>query len=104
LGDSEKRGAKRVPFPCEVECTGAGENPLNPRISDLSATGAFIDSMVEVPAGSRMRMKFTLPDGTPVAVEAEVVHSMPHFGMGVRFLDLTDEQRGALERFVSGAS
>jgi hypothetical protein len=29
---------------------------------------------------------------------------MPHFGMGVRFLDLTDDQRGAIERFVSGAS
>jgi hypothetical protein len=86
-----------------VECTGAGDNPLNPRISDLSTTGAFVDSMVEVPAGSRMSMKFTLPDGTIVAVTAEVVYSMPHFGMGVRFLDLIDEQRRAIERVVAGA-
>jgi hypothetical protein len=104
LSDSEKRGAKRIPFPCEVECTGAGDNSLNPRISDLSVTGAFIDSMVEVPAGTRMNIRFKLPDGTALALAAEVVHSMPHFGMGVRFMGLNPEQRSALERFVASAS
>ena len=98
-----ERGAKRIAFPCEVECTGAGEGPLNPRISDLSATGAFIDSMNAVPAGSCLSLKFALPTGT-ITVNAEVVHAMPHFGMGVRFLDLTDEQRRAIERVVAEAS
>jgi hypothetical protein len=101
---SEKRGAKRVPFFCEVECTGAGDDPLSPRISDLSATGAFIDSMVAVPAGSRLTLKFTLPDGQPAVINAEVVHSMPHFGMGVRFLELTDEQRRAIDQLVAAGT
>lgn len=104
VGDSDKRDAKRVSFPCEVECTGAGSNRLNPRISDLSATGAFIDSMMEVPAGSRMSLKFKLPSGQAVSVNAEVVHSMPHFGMGVRFIDLNDENRGAIEQVVTAGS
>jgi len=103
MGDSEKRGAKRISFPCEVECTGAGANPLNPRISDLSVTGAFLDAMVEMPAGARMNLKFTLPGGTVLAVAAEVVHSMPHFGMGVRFVGLTDEQRRAIERVIEAS-
>jgi hypothetical protein len=101
---SEKRSAKRVPFFCEVECTGAGDDPLSPRISDLSTTGAFIDSMVAVPAGSRLTLKFKLSSGQPAVVDAEVVHSMPHFGMGVRFVDLTDEQRKVIERVVAEAS
>jgi len=99
----EHRRATRISYPCEVECTGVGENPLNPRISDLSATGAFIDSMNAVPVGSKMALKFTLPTGS-ISVNAEVVHAMEHFGMGVRFLDLSDEERRLIEEVVSGAS
>jgi hypothetical protein len=29
---------------------------------------------------------------------------MPHFGMGVRFLNLTDEQRRGIERLVADVS
>jgi hypothetical protein len=35
-----------------------------------------------------------------VRVAAEVVHSMPSFGMGVRFLDLSAEGAGAIEALV----
>jgi hypothetical protein len=100
---AKERGAKRVPFACELECTGVGEDSLNPRISDLSATGAFIDSMNPVPPGARLSLKFKLPTGT-LSVEAEVVHAMPHFGMGVRFLDLTEDQRLGIELLVADAS
>ena len=103
MGDSENRRAARVSYPCEVECTGVGANPLNPRISDLSATGAFIDSMNAVPVGTLMKLRFTLPTGN-VTVNAEIVHAMDHFGMGVRFLDLTDEQRGFIDQIVAGGA
>jgi PilZ domain-containing protein len=95
----DKRHAKRVSYPCEVECTGAGANPLNPRISDLSSSGAFIDSMMAVPVGTHFVVSFTLPSG-PIQLEAEVVHSMEHFGMGVRFLGTTGEQVNRLEAAV----
>src|SRR5688572_27860682 len=96
---ADKRQAKRVTYPCEVKCHGGGHGLLNARLSDLSATGAFVDSMTGLPDGVRITLKFSLPTG-PVAIEAEVVHSMPHFGMGVRFVDLTPEQEAILERVV----
>jgi len=99
MTDADKRQHKRVSYPCEVECTGAGANPLNPRISDLSSSGAFIDSMFPVPVGTRFAVGFALPSG-PIQLTAEVVHSMEHFGMGVRFLDVTIEQRARLEEAV----
>lgn len=99
MDDLGKRGAKRVSYHCEVECYGGAATPLSPRISDLSVTGAFIDSMTELPVGTHVNLRFSLPTG-PVNVPAEVVHSMPHFGMGVRFLDLSEEQRGAIEKIV----
>lgn len=97
----ERRNAKRVAFACEVECynVGAGANPLNPRISDLSTTGAFVDSVMALPVGAVLKLKFDLPS-LQVVVQAEVVQSMPQFGMGVRFLDLTAVQRSAIQQIV----
>jgi hypothetical protein len=35
-----------------------------------------------------------------VQVAAEVMHTMPQFGMGVRFLNLSGEGRAAIEALV----
>jgi hypothetical protein len=101
----EKRAAKRVPYPCEVECynVGSGINPLNPRISDLSAKGAFIDSINALPVGSVLKLKFNTPS-LVIEVRAQVVQAMPQFGMGVRFLDLTPQQQLAIDEVVAGPS
>ncbi len=99
---SDKRANKRVSYPCEVECSGVGVgmSPLNPRISDLSVTGAFVDSVVTLPTGTKVRLKFSLPS-LVVNCMGEVVHDMPQFGMGVRFIDLTPEQKIAIEEVVA---
>lgn len=99
---ADKRAEKRVSFPCEVDCAGlgVGSSSTSPRISDLSLGGAFVDSAATVPPGTRFRMRFALPS-LVVDCEAEVVHEMAQFGMGVRFLDLTALQRVAIEEVVA---
>jgi hypothetical protein len=95
--ESDKRRARRVQYPCEVRFQGA--TTLLARLSDLSSTGAFIDSTTQLPAGVRVTLRFALPSG-PILIDADVVHSMPNFGMGVNFVDLTREQFDALEQFI----
>lgn len=99
---NELRRAQRVPYPSEVECTGVGigTSPLNPRISDLSTTGAFIDSMTHLPVGSKVKLTFQVA-GREINAVAEVAHAMPQFGMGVKFVDLSDEDRLAIAAYVS---
>ena len=99
---NETRRAPRVPFPSEVECTGVGMgmSPLNPRISDLSTTGAFIDSMTYLPVGARVKLTFQIA-GREISADAEVAHAMPQFGMGVRFVELSEEDRLTIGAFVS---
>jgi hypothetical protein len=101
----DKRASKRVSYPCEVECSGVGVgmSPLNPRISDLSVTGAFIDSMVTLPEGTSLKLKFSLPS-LVVSCMGVVMHEMPQFGMGVRFVDLTPQQTVAIEEIVNAAA
>lgn len=97
----DKRAAKRISCPCDLlfEGVGVAESPINPRISDVSATGAFIDSMIVLPVGAVCKLRFPI-GATEISVNARVCNSMPQFGMGVRFLDLTDEQRARIEQFV----
>ena len=100
MSGADKREAKRVAHLCEVECEGQASRRLESRINDLSSTGAFVDSIVEFPQGTMVRLKFKLAE-TPMDVNAEVRYSMPGVGIGVRFVDLTPEQQARLDEFVA---
>jgi hypothetical protein len=96
-----KRASPRVQSAVEVDCRTMDEADMAvaARISDLSATGAFLDSMNPLPPGTRLALRF-MAGPREVRVAAEVVHLMPQFGMGVRFLELSGEDRAAIEALI----
>jgi PilZ domain len=96
-----KRSSPRVLNVADVECHTLDEmsTPVSARMSDISTTGAFLDSMSGLPPGTKLALGFRVGE-TPVKVAAEVVHTMPNFGMGVRFLDLPGEARAAIEALI----
>jgi hypothetical protein len=86
----ERRRADRIPYLLEVKCEDFGPGSL--RISDLSRTGAFIDTLNSVRIGSVIQLGFQLQD-LEINVSAEVRHCVRYIGIGVQFLDLSaDEQ------------
>ena len=99
----DKRSAPRVPNFTEVDCYAADGTgtPIPARMSDLSVTGAFIDSVNTLPLGTKLALHF-MAGQHELLVGAEVVHAMPQFGMGVRFLNLTAEGRAAIEALIKG--
>jgi PilZ domain len=101
---TKTRSAERIPYPCDVQCVGSdGLGIANTRLSDLSTTGAFVESMNELPVGTRLRLRFQL-GGRTIDVGAEIVHSMPQFGFGVRFEELGLEDRVAIAELVAGGA
>jgi hypothetical protein len=96
-----KRSSPRVYNVVEVECYTLDETatPVAARMSDLSITGAFLDSMGGLRPGTKLALRFRAGQ-EPVQVSAEVVHTMPQFGMGVRFLNLSGEGRAAIEALI----
>lgn len=96
----ERRDAKRVGYICEVECEGDGVR-LASRINDLSATGAFIDSMTSYPPGTILKLRFRIKD-IPIEAESEVRYSMQQMGMGVRFINLKPEHLAVIEHLIDG--
>ena len=86
----EQRRDDRTPYILDVKCDDFGPGQL--RISDLSRTGAFIDTLNFVRIGSVIQLGFQLED-LDIMVKAEVRHCVRFIGIGVKFLDLTaDEQ------------
>jgi hypothetical protein len=97
----DKRSAPRVLNSIDLECYTLDESPatVTARISDLSVTGAFLDCLNALPVGTRLGLRFVLNEHL-LTVAAEVVHSMPQFGMGVRFLNLSPESRATIEQLL----
>ena len=98
---SVPRSSPRVFNVVEVECHTLDETatPVAARMSDLSLTGAFLDSMAGLRLGTRLSLRFKVGE-QDVQATAEVVHQMPQFGMGVRFLELSAEGHAAIERLL----
>ena len=100
-GSQERRRADRIPYLLEVKCTDFGPGPL--RISDLSSTGAFIDTLNSVRIGSVIKLRFQLKE-LEINVSAEVRHCVRFIGIGVRFLDLSADEQYFLSFVVAQQS
>jgi hypothetical protein len=99
--DREKRTAKRIGYIGEVECIGEEIAFLKTRFNDLSTSGVFIDSMTCFSVGSVLKLKFRIND-ILIETMGEVRYCMPQIGMGVRFIDLSEEHREVIENLVEG--
>jgi hypothetical protein len=97
----ERREAKRISYICEVECEGAGISRLATRITDLSTTGAFIDSMVNYAPGTLLTLKFRVKDAL-IETQGEVRYCLKQMGMGVRFINMPAESMTLLEHLIEG--
>ena len=95
----DRRAARRVTYHCEVECEGSGMAPFSTRISDLSIKGAFIDSMLCIPVGTVLKLRFNGKNKI-LCLPAEICYTMEQIGMGVRFLELSQDDLMELEMIV----
>jgi hypothetical protein len=92
----ERRRDRRVPVDLWIEAQADDELYFH-RAANLSAGGAFFDKTIPEPAGKVVRLKFVLPGtSTEISCRGEIVNAKG-FAMGVKFLDLSDEQKRSIE-------
>jgi hypothetical protein len=98
---------KRVQPRLSVSWNASFEAPRGPgraQLKDISLGGAFVVCPDPLPLSDRFQIVIELPDGTPLALNAEVVWSNANVssdmivnrGMGVRFIDNDASQRRCL--------
>ncbi len=96
----ERRRYERFDAELSVDWT-SGENFLFSYIANISEMGIFIRSDAPAPKGTRLRLRFASEDQPALELEGVVMWINPvradgenlNPGMGVRFMDLTPEQR-----------
>ncbi len=99
----EKRAQPRL----AVSWSASFATPHGPgraQLKDISRGGAFVVCPAPLPLSDRFQIVIELPDGTPLALNAEVVWSNANVasdmivnrGMGVRFIDNDASQRRRL--------
>jgi uncharacterized protein (TIGR02266 family) len=100
----------RVAFPVHVSFDGANFH-VDEFTANLSVGGIFLPAAVHIPVRTRGSLTFRLSQWEePFTVEAEVAWSTPPdqvqenhpAGVGLMFLDLSDDHRHRLGRLVNG--
>jgi uncharacterized protein (TIGR02266 family) len=109
----ERRHSTRVVVDIAADyiCEGMA---LYSYITDLSSVGIFLRSNNPYPAGTRLKLRFSLPgERSAFDFEGEVRWVSPFYfgalearepGMGVEIVDATPEQRRRLDAMVSKLS
>jgi hypothetical protein len=100
----EQRRAPRFPFiaSAEVLAENAGTR-LAARISDISATGCYVDTINPLVSGTAVRLKI-LTESHVFEAPATVVYSVAHLGMGLRFEEVPPGAQDVLQGWLPLAS
>ncbi|MFQ5723629.1 MAG: PilZ domain-containing protein [Terriglobia bacterium] len=98
---ADRRTAKRASLVTQIR-TSSGGQTLVGYSRDISIGGVFVETEDPPEKGSELALRFRLAPDSPIReARATVVYRLPGEGMGLRFLDLPDELRQAIEQFVT---
>ncbi len=95
------RLAPRLPFLTEAEVMEPPAGTwLKTRLSDLSLSGCYVDTLHPLPVGTRIRLR-VVRNKIILEALATVIYSEPRLGMGVFFIQLSPEQKSILENWLA---
>jgi len=98
---TEHRSAARLPFLTEAEVMEPPAGTwLKTRLSDLSLSGCYVDTLHPLPVGARIRLRVVRNKIIWEAL-AIVIYSQPRLGMGVSFTQLSPEQQSVLKDWLA---
>jgi len=102
--DQERRRAPRYPFIASAEVFEEKVGTrLAARISDLSATGCYADTINPLVGGTAVRLKI-YTETHVFEAPATVVYSVPHLGMGLQFGEVLPNAQDVLQNWLPLAS
>jgi uncharacterized protein (TIGR02266 family) len=106
-GDSDNRRV-HARYAVDLEVSMSSDHNFYAGLAEnISAGGIFIATHIQKPVGERLEMSLTLPGGYSfqclgevrwIRAYSDVGNSKP--GLGIRFLNLSPEATGLIERFV----
>ena len=99
---AERRKSARMPIEMWVEDLTDG-GVVHRRAGNLSKGGLYLDQTIPLPIGSKVKLRFTLPEDTlTVSVTGQIVsiNARDRLGMGVKFIDLEPAVQQRIDSFI----
>ncbi len=105
-GDETKARAYASPRPqprmkcsTSAELRPLGEAPVWSKLGDISDGGCFVEMMIPLKQGTRLKISLWLKDNK-VTAEGVVANSRPGFGVGIKFTEMSPQDAEKLRQFV----
>jgi hypothetical protein len=96
----DRRTHPRLKCASSVEVYPTGEAvPIRTRTADLSLGGCFLEMPNPLPKQTQVRIALWVKD-FKLWANGEVVTSTPGFGIGVKFIEMTEQDRNQLKQFI----
>jgi hypothetical protein len=99
----DRRNEERVPLPLEVAWEGDSGKQTTSRISDISMSGCYVESLAQITVGEWVRFKIELALGEWLPLSGIVVYAHPQIGFGVSFTTLTEGVKTQLAELIEHA-
>jgi hypothetical protein len=99
----DRRTSARLKCANSAEVYPSGETaPIRTRTADLSLGGCFLEMPNPLPKGVPIKIALWVKE-FKLWAHGEVVTSTPGFGIGVRFTEMTEQDRNQLKQFLESA-
>ena len=98
----ENREDERKPFIAEIVLEFAS-GKRQERISDISAGGCYVESIISVQVGDEINFELVDPNGDRLPFTGQIAYHFDGMGFGVKFTNLTDEQKEFLQKITGDA-
>lgn len=102
MGQQERRREPRYNVQVKVEIFRDDRLLAELQTRDISLSGLFLFHTKGAPLGDFLSLRLHLGALGTTTVMGEVVHSIPDVGMGIRFFDMSDKVKSAIESFLAG--
>ena len=96
-GDSRKQ--RRVSLFTQIESRSSGATSLG-RTRNISMNGLLVESRDTFESQTNVIVRFSLASGRTIQAEGVVIHSLLGVHMGIKFIQLKDDDRKIIDDFV----
>lgn len=98
--EQDRRRSPRFPFIASAEVhEQSNGSQLAARVSDISATGCYVDTINPLPGGTAVRVKI-FNEKQFFEASATVAYSVVHLGMGLSFGEIAPSSREVLQEWL----
>lgn len=99
LMENNRRNNERTSITLETVLESAS-GKRESRISDISVSGCFVDSIISPNKGEIVVLSLRIPSGDWMKLNGEVVYVYPGIGFGIRFTRISEEETAQIEQVI----